>query len=85
MRIRFRYRQPGLWVLGVRVFRQEQPWSLTPTAEQLGCKSWVLLDSPVSTALLRPVLDDEAWSQQIGRLREALGPDTLTDQRSSPA
>ena len=71
LRVRFRYRQPGLWVLGVRVYRQEQPWLLTPTAEQLGCKSWVLLDSPVSTALLRPVLDDEARSQQIGRLRSA--------------
>ncbi len=85
LRVRFRYRQPGLWVLGVRVYRQEQPWSLTPTTEQLGCKSWVLLDPPVSTALLRPVLDDEAWSQQIGRLRAVLGPDTLIDQRSSPA
>ncbi len=82
---RFRYRQPGLWVLAVRVYRQEQPWSLTPTAEQLGCKSWVLLSSPVSTARLRPVLDHEAWSHQIGRLRAVLGPDTLIDQRSSPA
>ena len=28
LRVRFRYRQPGFWVLGVRVFRQEQPWLL---------------------------------------------------------
>ena len=54
LRKRFTYRQPGLWVLGVRVFRQDQPWMLTPTPQQLGCKSWVLLDSPVSTAMLRP-------------------------------
>jgi hypothetical protein len=85
LRKRFRYRRPGLWVLGVRVFRQDQTWSLTPTAEQLGCKSWVLLDSYVSTALLRPALDDAAWSEQIGRLREALGPDTLAEPRISPA
>lgn len=50
LRIRFRYRQPGLWVLGVRVYRQDRPWSLTPTTEQLGCKSWVQLNSPVATA-----------------------------------
>ena len=46
LRTRYRYRQPGLWVLGVRMFRQEEPWSLTPTAAQLGCKSWVILSSP---------------------------------------
>ena len=56
LRTRYRYRQPGLWVLGVRMFRQEEPWSLTPTAEQLGCKSWVILSSPVfhSSAPARP-------------------------------
>ena len=84
LRIRFNYRQPGLWVLGVRVFRQDRPWTLTPTAEQLGCKSWVLLDSPVSTSLLRPSLDQGVWSEQIGRLCEALGPGTLAMPRGSP-
>ena len=85
LRKRFTYRQPGLWVLGVRVFRQDQPWTLTPTAQQLGCKSWVLLDSPLSTALLRPALDHGAWAEQIGRVREALGPGALAEPRSSPA
>ncbi len=85
LRVRFNYRQPGLWVLGVRVFRQDQPWTLTPTAQQLGCKSWVLLDSPLSTALLRPALDHAAWTEQIGRVRAALGPGAAAQQRGSPA
>jgi hypothetical protein len=85
LRRRFAYRQPGLWVLGVRVFRQDQPWTLTPTAEQLGCKSWVLLDSPLSTVLLRPALDHGAWAEQIGRVRDALGPGDDAGPRGTPA
>jgi hypothetical protein len=73
MRSRFAYKRPGLWVLGVRVFRQDQPWTLTPSADQLGCKSWVHLESSRDTALLRPALDDDAWEEQISRVRKALG------------
>ena len=49
MRKRFTYRQPGLWVLGVRVYRREPALDADPDPEQLGCKSWVVLDAPVST------------------------------------
>ena len=59
MRKRFAYRQPGLWVLGVRVYHREPAWTLHPTPEQLGCKSWVVLGSPLSTRGCRPVLDAE--------------------------
>jgi hypothetical protein len=85
IRSRFTYRLPGLWVLGVRVFRQDQPWTLTPSVEQLGCKSWVLLDAPLRTTLLRPALDDDAWMEQIGSLREALGPDAAAGPPGSPS
>ena len=85
LRIRFTYRQPGLWVLGVRVFRRDQPWTLTPTAEQLGCKSWVFLESPLSTALLEPALDHEAWTEQIGRVRNALGTGADAEYGNPPA
>jgi hypothetical protein len=84
LRKRFAYRQAGLWVLGVRVFRQDHPWTLTPTAEQLGCKSWVVLDSPVSTALLRPALEYSMWAEQIDGVRDALGPGTFAEFRGSP-
>jgi hypothetical protein len=73
MRQRFHYRRPGLWLLGVRVFRQEKPWLITPTPEQLGCKSWVHLGSAFSTERLRPVLSEEAWTNEIGRLRSQAG------------
>ena len=85
LHMRFRYRQPGLWMLGVRVFRQNQPWTLIPTAEQLGCKSWVQLDSPLSTALLRPALDQGEWAEQISRIRDALGPGAVAGSPGRPA
>ncbi len=75
---RFSYRHPGLWVLGVRMFRRDSPWTLVPSAEQLGCKSWVVLESPLATAGLRPVLDEEAWSEQMRLLRTVLWPDAGT-------
>ncbi len=70
---RFAYRRPGLWVLGVRIFRRDSPWLLQPSPEQLGCKSWVTLDPALSTAGLHPVLDDQAAAHQARLLREALG------------
>jgi hypothetical protein len=79
MRSRFAYKRPGLWVLGVRVFRQDPPWTLTPSADQLGCKSWVHLETQMDTALLRPALNDDAWEEQIGRVRKVLGAGVIAD------
>ena len=67
IRKRFEYRRPGLWVLGVRVYRREEPWTIDPTPEQLGCKSWVTLETPLSTEGLRPVLPPEAASGRLDR------------------
>ena len=72
VRKRFHYRKPGLWVLGVRVFRRDEPWPLDPTPEQLGCKSWVVLDTPLATQGLQPVLDADDWAQRMDRLRSLL-------------
>jgi hypothetical protein len=69
---RFHYRKPGLWVLGVRVFRREEPWPLDPTPEQLGCKSWVVLDTALATQGLKPVIDADDWAQRLGRLRSLI-------------
>ena len=54
---RFHYRQPGLWVLGVRVFRRSDPHWLEVSAEHAGCKTWVSLDPPPATDGCAPVLD----------------------------
>jgi hypothetical protein len=72
LRKRFAYRRPGLWVMGVRIFRRDSPWILQPSPEQLGCKSWVTLEPALSTADLHPVLDDHAAAHQARLLREAL-------------
>jgi hypothetical protein len=69
---RFHYRQSGLWVLGVRVFRTDTAWTLVPSAEQLGCKSWVALDPPASTQGLLPVLDEPESNQQLQMLQQTL-------------
>jgi hypothetical protein len=72
IRSRFFYRQPGLWVLAIRVFRRDPPWTLVPTVEQLGCKSWVFLEPPLSTRGLEPVLEEDAWNQHYQLLQSAI-------------
>jgi hypothetical protein len=72
IRSRFHYRKPGLWVLGVRIFYRQPPLLQPITAEQLGCKTWVDLEPPISTAGLQPVLDDQAWTGQRHRLESIL-------------
>lgn len=69
---RFHYRRPGLWAIGVRVFRRDERWSLVPTPEQLGCVSWVILDRAVETEGARAVLDDETASERAESARAAL-------------
>jgi hypothetical protein len=80
---RFQYRQPGLWMLGVRVFRTDAPWTLIPTALQLGCTSWVALEPPLPTQALRPCLDDAEWNKQMQLLEVALAPACGMGARSS--
>jgi hypothetical protein len=74
VRKRFDYRAPGLWVLGVRVFVRPSPWRIEETLAHVGCKSWVPLDAPLSTAGLAPAVDDEPFARQMDRLRSVLAP-----------
>ncbi|HZW30820.1 MAG TPA: DUF1802 family protein [Isosphaeraceae bacterium] len=71
---RFHYRRPGLWVLGTRIWRREPPWTILATAEHAGCKTWVQLEEALPTAGLVPVLDDDAWTGYLRRLRSVLAP-----------
>lgn len=68
---RFRYRRPGVWVLGVRAFRRAEPWPVEVTPEHAGCKTWVPLDSPAPTAGLVPALEDEEFARRMEGLRAA--------------
>jgi len=67
---RFEYRRPGLWVLGVRVFRASEPRWIQVTEDHAGCKSWVPLAEELTTERLTPALDDEAFQSAMGRLDE---------------
>ena len=46
---RFNYRAPGLFVLDVRTFRLARPADVVERPEYAGCKTWVALDTPIST------------------------------------
>jgi hypothetical protein len=71
---RFHYRKPGLWVLGVRVFRRRSgPHLLAVSAEHAGCKTWVPLDPPLATDGSEPVLDEAGFALRRQQLETALG------------
>ena len=75
IRKRFHYRTPGLWVLGARIWRRSSPIAIAATAEQAGCKTWVVLDSPLPATGLSPVVDDSTWATHLQRLRSILDAD----------
>jgi hypothetical protein len=70
---RFHYRQPGVWVLGARVWRHDRGFRVNPTPEHAGCKTWVELDQAYPTVDLTPAFADDAWAQVQSRLHTALG------------
>jgi hypothetical protein len=70
---RFHYRRPGLWVLGVRVFRRGEPWRVEHDPGFDGCKSWVPLGRELSTDGLRSVIDEDEHARRMAALGEALG------------
>jgi hypothetical protein len=69
---RFHYRKPGLWVLGVRVFRRAVPWRIAVTPEHAGCKTWVPLDPPLETAGCLPVLELAEFTRRRDQFQAAL-------------
>jgi len=69
---RFHYRTPGLFALGVRVLELPQPIPLVDSPHFAGCRSWVDLPEDLSTAALRPVLDDKAHRHAQDQLQIAL-------------
>lgn len=71
---RFHYRTPGLWVLGVRIFRRDDPVRVSVTPEHAGCKTWVPLEIAPGTRGMRPALDDIDFRAVMARLHSALGP-----------
>ncbi len=71
---RFHYRKPGLWVLGVRVFRRDLALTVPITPDHAGCKTWVPLESDPSTAGLTPALVSADFEMRMEQIRSVLGP-----------
>lgn len=69
---RFHYRRPGLWALGVRIQRRERAWRVPVSPAHAGCKSWVALDEPLSTAGLLPVVPERELERRLERLERAV-------------
>ena len=71
VRKRFNYRDPGLHLLVVRVHRLPKPHEIAELPAYEGCRSWVELEKPLSTAGSAPVLDEASFrlvQKQLDRL-----------------
>jgi hypothetical protein len=65
VRARFDYRQPGLFVVLVRVYRLPQTFELPDTAAYAGCRSWIELDRALPVNEATPVLEAEAFAAAL--------------------
>lgn len=66
----------GLYILLVRVYRLPEPVHFPMLEVYGGCKSWVTLEHPLSTAGAAPVLDDHAFSRESTTIRRMLADGT---------
>ena len=72
VRERFEYKDAGLQVALVRVFRLEPAWTFPDKPEYAGCRSWVNLpDCPAETRS-EPVLSNEQFASIAERFRTAI-------------
>jgi hypothetical protein len=74
---RFRYRQPGLYVLPVRVYRAPEVIELPEAASYAGCRTWVELERALPTDGATPVLREQEFADLQRRLDELLEPTAL--------
>ena len=73
VRQRFAYREPGLYVLPVRVFAAATPLTVPNRPEYDGCKTWVDFGAELP-ASGTPVLSDEAFAAILDTVRRQLSP-----------
>jgi hypothetical protein len=77
IRKRFNYRVPGLFLLAVRVHRAPLIHEIAELPTYAGCRSWVELETPLSTEGSTPVLDDESFRIVNKQLDQLLNPTAL--------
>jgi hypothetical protein len=71
---RFFYREPGMHVLAVRVYRAAEVVNIPETAEFAGCRSWVDLGRQLSTEGAEPVLEERTFANVLHELERRLEP-----------
>jgi hypothetical protein len=77
VRARFVYRQPGLFVLPVRVYRLPHVVELPDRPDYAGCRSWVELENDLPTDHRIPVLEEDAFRVLLRSLDLILNPTAL--------
>ncbi len=74
VRTRFDYNPyDPLYVILLRVYRLPAPVILPMRQEYGGCRSWVTLERPISTAGAVPALSDSAFSERRAAVLDTLG------------
>lgn len=62
----------GLHLFVLRVYRLYQPYTLPLLKRYGGCRSWVDLGEPLSTADATPILSDAAFAERVGQVKKKL-------------
>ncbi|MBI3796078.1 MAG: DUF1802 family protein [Deltaproteobacteria bacterium] len=77
VRHRFAYgTRAGLHLFVLRVYRLPRPHILPLLKRYGGCRSWVDLAEPLSTAGATPVLSEQAFAERIRQIRDKLSIDS---------
>ena len=71
---RYHYRQPGLFVLPVRIYRAAETFEIPDAPAYAGCKTWVELEKELSTENATPVLSDDEFRRLLLTLDDLLNP-----------
>jgi hypothetical protein len=72
VRERFEYKQAGLQVALVRVFRLEPAWVLPDEPAYGGCRSWVNLPEFPAQVRMKPALTDQVHDDRTRTIRATL-------------
>jgi hypothetical protein len=72
--MRFNYRPENpLYLILIRASRLAEPVTIENTPAYAGCKSWVPLSKPVSTAGAEPVLSDTEYESRRAAILGRIG------------
>jgi hypothetical protein len=74
VRKRFAYREPGLYVLPVRIYRAPASIDLVESPEYEGCKTWVQLERDLPEEGAAAVLDARSYAEILEEIDRILNP-----------